>query len=298
MKLDASMIAAGVCLMALALPLCSSAAAADAGSEPAESTFEMDTDMPHNDYRTLMLEGADPRDCMERCLEEDRCKAWTFVAASRAGAKARCWLKSGVGNRVKRAGIVSGEVTRVPAGAPVQQSASAGKPSSSMEVNTNRPGRDYRSVTMSSPRPDLCMETCLGEARCMAWTFVPPGRQGAQAKCWLKSGVPRSTRSPGMASGVVTRPSAAARAVESRPAGPNSTMERETNRPGRDYRNLALPDPRPEVCMETCLSEARCMAWTFVPPGRQGKQARCWLKSAAPRATRSPGMVSGVVQNR
>jgi hypothetical protein len=37
-----------------------------------------------------------------------------------------------------------------------------------------------------------------------------------------------------------------------------------------------------------------CRAWTFVKPGVQGPQARCWLKHQAPEARPHPCCISGV----
>jgi hypothetical protein len=143
------------------------------------------------------------------------------------------------------------------------------------------------------------METCLDEERCAAWTFVSPGLQGPEARCWLKSRAPASKDTAGMVSGVVSRSGAtAAAAAAPEPAGPRSTIERGMNRPGRDYRSFSLPNARPETCMETCLEEDRCLAWTYVPPGRQGPKAKCWLKSDVSKPTRANGMVSGMIEDR
>ncbi|WP_437746527.1 PAN domain-containing protein [Sorangium sp. So ce1504] len=46
------------------------------------------------------------------------------------------------------------------------------------------------------------------------------------------------------------------------------------------------PSPR-------CADHDLCQAFTYVPPGVQGAQARCWLKSIANPPTAFTGMVSG-----
>ena len=59
------------------------------------------------------------------------------------------------------------------------------------ELNTDRPGQDYRSFLMDKPLPEVCRQTCEQEAQCRSWTFVRPGVQNQRAKCLLKSEVPQ-----------------------------------------------------------------------------------------------------------
>ena len=77
-----------------------------------------------------------------------------------------------------------------------------------------------------------------------------------------------------------------------------STFEEKTDRRGRDYRNFRLADPRPEACMEACLNDEKCKAWTCVNPTRQGLQAHCWLKNAVPSRSRNINCVSGMIKQR
>src|SRR5262245_21092268 len=60
------------------------------------------------------------------------------------------------------------------------------------ENNMDLPGYDYRNFEVSSP--SRCEQICDKEERCWAWTYVRPGVQGANARCWLKDRVPRPTR--------------------------------------------------------------------------------------------------------
>jgi pimeloyl-ACP methyl ester carboxylesterase len=63
---------------------------------------------------------------------------------------------------------------------------------------------------------------------------------------------------------------------------------------GADYANFRLASAEPKLCQDTCRTDAKCVAWTYVQPGAQGPQARCWLKSRVPRATRDECCISGV----
>lgn len=71
-------------------------------------------------------------------------------------------------------------------------------------------------------------------------------------------------------------------------------LEYNIDRMGSDYRNFWLQYPDPNQCQAACSRENQCQAWTYVKPGVQGPQARCWLKNRVPRASSSGCCVSGV----
>ena len=78
-------------------------------------------------------------------------------------------------------------------------------------------------------------------------------------------------------------------------------LEFGTNRPGSDYRNFGIGNAdlrdQPELlCKKACESEAQCRSWTYVKPGIQGPNARCWLKSATPGAQANNCCISGVTK--
>jgi len=73
-----------------------------------------------------------------------------------------------------------------------------------------------------------------------------------------------------------------------------SGFEFNVDRPGSDFANFDLPQPRPELCREACLRDGRCAAFTYVNPGVQGPSARCWLKNPVPAARPSNCCVSGL----
>jgi hypothetical protein len=58
-----------------------------------------------------------------------------------------------------------------------------------MEMNTNRPGDDYKDLDLSEANPALCRDACQKEGRCKSWTYVKPGIQADSARCWLKNRV-------------------------------------------------------------------------------------------------------------
>jgi hypothetical protein len=75
---------------------------------------------------------------------------------------------------------------------------------------------------------------------------------------------------------------------------PAEPLRENVNLPGMDYRNFSLPSPDPRLCEQACSEDPKCMAFTYVKPGIQGREARCWLKSGVPQPIRDPNCVSGV----
>jgi hypothetical protein len=71
-------------------------------------------------------------------------------------------------------------------------------------------------------------------------------------------------------------------------------MEQDTNRFGEDYKGLDLDTPEPALCAEACMQEAKCRAWTYVKPGVQADNAKCWLKNKVPPPSPDDNCVSGV----
>jgi hypothetical protein len=68
------------------------------------------------------------------------------------------------------------------------------------------PGSDYGYYQMSGGTPQLCASYCAGDSRCVAYTYVPPGVQEANARCWVKSSTPGWVSAPpGFFSGMVER---------------------------------------------------------------------------------------------
>jgi hypothetical protein len=297
------------------------------------STLEVNTNRPGGDYRNFDLASARPEECRDTCTMEPQCVAFTFVNPGVQGPSARCWLKGTVPPPSADSCCVSGVKNAPPpqtayappppppgAGAPpavppeaaappppvaaapppVYQAAPppvyqatpqprwvGEPPAAGMEVGINRRGADYANFDLPQPRPHLCHEACMRDGRCRAYTYVNPGVQGPNARCWLKDQVPPPDRDGCCTSGVKEEGRYAA------PMGPGR-FEMNTDRPGRDYRNFDLPEPRPEMCREFCMREGQCRAFTYVKPGVQAPGARCWLKMDIPRSTPGDCCISGV----
>jgi len=77
---------------------------------------------------------------------------------------------------------------------------------------------------------------------------------------------------------------------------PMASIELEDNidRLGMDYSNFDLPEADPELCWQACLKDSRCAAFTYVKPGIQASNARCWLKYGVPQPLTDGCCISGV----
>jgi hypothetical protein len=71
-------------------------------------------------------------------------------------------------------------------------------------------------------------------------------------------------------------------------------IEYDVDRIGGDFTNFELSRARPELCQAACEKHGKCKAWTYVKPGIQGPNARCWLKSIVPKPISSRCCISGV----
>jgi len=79
----------------------------------------------------------------------------------------------------------------------------------------------------------------------------------------------------------------------------SSGMEDNTDRPGSDYTNFHIQEPKPSLCSEACFAQRdKCNAWTYVRPGVQASDAICYLKQPAPAAVASNCCISGTVVSR
>jgi len=71
-----------------------------------------------------------------------------------------------------------------------------------VELDVDRPGKDYKNFDLSAANPNLCREACEKDPKCQAFTYVKPGVQGPKARCWLKHSVPPAKKNSCCVSGV------------------------------------------------------------------------------------------------
>lgn len=217
---------------------------------------EDNTDRWGNDYRSFTTSSASI--CEDTCASEAQCKAWTLVSS-----RTRCYLKDAEGSPRSYTGATSGKKR-------------------GLDVNTDRPGNDYRSFTPSSPSAAICQATCAAESACKAWTYVPP--TSGSARCYLKNATPWAYSTTGMASGWHFMFFGINRWVLDPP---------NTDRNGGDYRSFAPSPNAATTCESTCQGETVCRAWTYVP-ATATSGARCYLKNTVVGAYNTTNMISGL----
>ena len=155
----------------------------------------------------------------------------------------------------------------------------AGVANAAMELNVDRPGGDYTNVTLppGSGAP-MCENLCSADAPCKAWTYVKPGAQAPNPRCWLKNTVPDKRANNCCTSGVKL-----------------PSVEPNIDRRGGDYTNVTLPPGSvAQLCLDLCNADVPCKAWTYVKPGVQAPNPRCWLKNTVPDANANNCCTSGV----
>jgi len=235
-------------------------------------TYDENVDRPGGNYRDLDLANADPKLCQKACLDDAKCRAWSYRKPENGGP--HCWLKDRVLARTADKLAVSGL-------------ARADAVDATYEENTNRGGDDYRDFDLAKSDPALCQKSCLDEARCRAWTYAKPeARTNGKPHCWLKERAPATANNRFTVAGIVAR----LQYLE-------PTYEENSGRAGSDYRDFDMPKADPKLCQKTCVDEARCRAWTYrKPEGRTNHQPHCWLKEHVPTELNADKMnVSGMV---
>jgi hypothetical protein len=156
-----------------------------------DQLFEQNTDRPGLDYANFDLEPkgegqlwGSEADCQLACQKDDKCPVWTVVKAGVQGPKARCWLKNAIPEPKANGCCTSGVIRR------------------DVEPNTDRPGNDFANFDLRNANAFECQAACRNDQRCLAWTYVRPGVQGASPRCWLKDAVPAARASDCCTSGV------------------------------------------------------------------------------------------------
>jgi V8-like Glu-specific endopeptidase len=212
---------------------------------------ETGVDRPWSNLSVVDLSaGATAGDCALTCQASASCRAYSYVVAGAQAANPRCWLKTALPGWVPNPNVISGSVLDT-------------------ETNMSRGGQDYAVSDLSAARPELCKANCARDAACAAYTYVVPGAQGPNARCWLEQSV------PGQAFNTYTT------------SGVRRGLETDTDRQGQDLRTVSTASAA--ACATECGQEAACKAFTWV-----ASSSVCWLKSAVPAPMASSGMTSGV----
>lgn len=213
-------------------------------------------DRPGSDYRSFLPSRREgPSACQNACEDENECRAWAFKRPSGPGDRGRCYLKGIAPAEVRDRTVISG-VSR-----------NRDVIGRGMEENTDRAGSDYRDLDLTSADPRLCQRECERDRSCRAWTYVRPGVQGENPRCYLKSPAPGASRNDCCVSGVI--------GGGVLPPPPSSFLDNTMYR-GRILSDFRTDGP-PDTCRRACEANGSCSAWQYMKPGYSGRRAKCFL---------------------
>jgi hypothetical protein len=79
------------------------------------------------------------------------------------------------------------------------------------------------------------------------------------------------------------------------PVKPKMTKVENQDLMGSDYKYFDLkPGETCQTCIDACLKDPNCKAYTFTKPGFQAPNGRCYLKSAVPKPSANTNCISGI----
>jgi hypothetical protein len=240
------------------------------------------------------IEIADAPACQAACRAEAHCVAWAYTAMRPNETAAHCSLKPVIPQLFADPCCSSG-VERVPEPelrVPPEIPSTVTGALAGVELD----GGTYR--YFGNATIDGCQSTCRADSQCMAWDYARPGIFSSDARCFLKNKAPMQVQSPCCVAGFEQHQAAAVAATTpsatTSPVPPNKKMMPNTDLRGDSYRNFELSSTDPTLCQNACKAESQCLAWTYVHPGLQGSNARCWLKNVVPSATANNCCTSGI----
>lgn len=255
---------------------------------------------------------ASAAECQAHCDANPACHGWNYRLPSDEWMPEICDL-FGAGARAQPTrdeSVVAGLKSRpaVPGTAP-----NAKADGTAVRTSTFWPKRSfsgYRAVLSQAkqPTPQACRDTCVRDARCVAWAYVAEQRiyhkpDSAQT-CTLVGERPLSFDAETSSyAGLVTAsrtPPAAAPPAAMPPAGtPTRTS---TMTPGRIWMGHGESDfghrgtKTPQECAAACIQESRCVAWSRLG----GPLGTCVFKNSKfvdrTAWTNDPGGASGLIQ--
>ncbi|MDR4495358.1 MAG: PAN domain-containing protein [Nitrospirales bacterium] len=225
----------------------------------AEWVEQKNMNRPGGDIERIEMESGQKDQCAQECKDNPFCRAYTWVKKDVQGPKPVCWLKGEVPKAVSSDCCVSGalNVNRKFIG--------------TFEPSTDLPGGDYLHGFLPKADPAICKQACARDGDCQAYTYVKPGIQGTQAICYLKESVSsRALKKDCCVSGIKET------ALVIFDDLPNTDL------PGQNYSDFAVPTGGSSVCLQACRVDPDCQAYTYVKSTSTTPEGRCWLKTGVP----------------
>jgi 1-phosphatidylinositol phosphodiesterase len=170
-------------------------------------------------------------------------------------------------------------------------------------VNPGVQGAYARCWLKSNIQPAMANQCCVSGVKSAAGpTPGNPGQSGfvgtpppqsAPPSAWQGTPPPPPAPTPPTPTPPSPTPPSGSAWVGTPPPPAGGGYEMNMDRAGSDYRSFDLPQPRAEFCRDACMREPQCRAFTYVNPGVQGPNARCWLKNNVPPARMNACCISG-----
>jgi hypothetical protein len=262
---------------------------------------------------------ADVPSCQAACRADIRCAAWTYIQPKTGGTSVGTSGGTSGGTPGNTSGGASGATPGATAGicsfkAVIPQQFTDACCSSGVErmpdpelrtpppipagvTGMLLPGVELEGGTyryFGNATIDGCQAACRSDSQCMAWDYVRPGILSNDARCFLKNKLSMQIESPCCVAGFEQHEAAVQAPANAAAPPTHNIVMANTDLVGLDYRNFDPAAADATLCQNACKAENRCASWTYVHPGAQGPNPRCWLKSGVPQATSSSCCTSGI----
>ena len=136
-----------------------------------------------------------------------------------------------------------------------------------------------------------CIDACLNDPNCKAYTYTRPGYQSTHGRCYLKSEVPTATTNNNCISGVKTF----IKDQSKQDQGMSLSKLENKDISGNNYKYFDLKQGETcQTCIDACLNDTICKAYTYTRPGYQSTYGRCYLKSADSNVVENINCISGI----
>ncbi|KAJ0391790.1 hypothetical protein ATCC90586_011668 [Pythium insidiosum] len=214
---------------------------------------ENDVDFEGQDISNV--QSGDVGGCCDKCRNTLGCRAYTWTDFNGG----TCWLKSSVGQAVRKPGVVSVEAFPRP------------DPTSDrcvLENGVDFVGNDVDSAPAKSAGE--CCSVCRKHERCRAFTWTAYNG----GTCWLKSDV----------GSVVANPDAVSARTRQ---GDRCTVAKGVDIVGRDVGSM--PAAEAGACCKACRARDDCSAFTWT----DFNGGTCWFKAGGSRSVERDGAESG-----
>ena len=125
--------------------------------------YEFNIDRRGSIFKNFRLKKSEPELCRKACIDEPKCKAWSYGKPGYFSApNGRCWLSWKESKPKKNEHCISGVKHRRISNMEF------------IEINVDYASRYYTQFTLPREDPKLCLAACSFDEMCVAWTYAKP----------------------------------------------------------------------------------------------------------------------------